>query len=303
MDMVRPSGTGGLLLLRSSGRDLLTSTGGGATLLDERELAATVEMDPTGNDGYLRELSVGPAPVDHVDRLIGRRMSGGFRREVSNLIPDDRSNETLLVSLLDMVPIGALLSGYAEMQAGDHTRFSGSALTAQAGVCAGWRGDGSLMVTIRRTGAVPTPSGAPAPELTLAEDADSWQPVPELAVGDMRRARRLDVSPTEAGWSVDAMMRDTLMVSDGEIVLHEWWVSLTTDREMKVTGVIADPRVLPWTECVSAAATGSQLVGASLADPASGTGLARGEVACTHLNDTLRNLSWAPALRHHIVVN
>jgi hypothetical protein len=68
-----------------------------------------------------------------------------------------------------------------------------------------------------------------------------------------------------------------------------------------LTSVVAQPRVLPYPECPSAAANADWMLGTPL-QALRGEVLAkiRGTDCCTHLNDALRSLAEVPALLGHL---
>jgi len=132
-------------------------------------------------------------------------------------------------------------------------------------------------------------------------DPLAWHHLADPAAGTVRRRRRTDVTPSGDGGraAVDAMFRDTYVEPDGSLsVLHEYAVVATVDRRRgSLTSVVADPRVLPATECPSAAASATLMVGAPVADlRALVRRDLRGTGTCTHLNDLLRSMADVPVL-------
>jgi hypothetical protein len=118
----------------------------------------------------------------------------------------------------------------------------------------------------------------------------------------MRRARRIDV------WLdnvivVDSAFQDSATTpAGGRAVVHEYGLQLTAHpTSLRVLSVEAEPRVLPFGECTSAAANLGRLIGASLPELRDRV-LAelRGTAGCTHLNDALRALAEVPALVNHV---
>jgi hypothetical protein len=92
---------------------------------------------------------------------------------------------------------------------------------------------------------------------------------------------------------VEAMFRDSYRDSDGdESVVHEYRVDARVDRAtLRILAVEAEPRVLPWTECPTAAASAPRLVGLDVREVRQHVrGTFVGISTCTHLNDLLRSL-------------
>ena len=95
------------------------------------------------------------------------------------------------------------------------------------------------------------------------------------------------------------MFRDTWMDPQGrEEVLHEYILQATAvPATQRLTSITAEPRALPFVDCVVAAGFVSKLEGVELSKlrKAVRTTLVRTE-SCTHLNDLLRALGDAPYL-------
>jgi hypothetical protein len=90
------------------------------------------------------------------------------------------------------------------------------------------------------------------------------------------------------------MFRDTHVDPDGrETVLHEYSLTASLDPDsLALSGAEARPRVLPWTECPSAAASAQRLDGHRVSELRELVGREfRGTTTCTHLNDLLRSLA------------
>jgi hypothetical protein len=221
---------------------------------------------------------------------VGQQVASGFRALVDQVLPDHREAQTPLYLLLEELPVAMLISGYAQLYRRP-AEMSARAPGLPADICAGWKGDGSMMVAIAETGQIPVPMGPAAPALD-AEDPLRWHDMPDLGRGAMRRRRLVDVT-----WGdpvvVGAMFRDTHVEPDGtEAVLHEYHVDVAVDPSSgRVLTCVATPHVLPWPECPAAAASAGRLVGHGVDEIRT---LVRGELrgtsTCTHLNDLLRSL-------------
>ncbi|MCW2524166.1 MAG: hypothetical protein JWO63_2501 [Frankiales bacterium] len=304
VDMLRPDGTMGDLLLEGRGRDVWTGPGGELAILDEAAMHAVVDF----NHGQLMTaLSVEPAA--DTAALIGRGAGPGFRSALNTSFPDDLAQATPLFLLLDDVPVTVLISGHvlgAERETNQHYRLIGDQLREQslkkANLCAGWVEGGTIMVELRTRGAGPSVTGPAAPELAV-EDPDGWHPMPELPISAMRRRRRLDVHAEGHELVVAAMFRDSYVRLDGvETIIHEYNVDARVERDGgAILDILSTPRVLPWGECPAAAKSSDRLVGMKVSELRS---FVRknflGPSTCTHLNDAIRSLEDVTRLARHL---
>jgi len=307
VDAWRPDGANGELVLHARGRDLVTPP----PLLrpDRADLpitaAATVVdaiIEPEGR--VVRSLRAEPATAT-LAVLEGLALGGGFRLALAGGVLEASVDDNLLVALLDELPGLGLISGYdLQRQVGPEGATDHLDLSAMVDVCAGWAAGTSMALSFAARGKGPWIMGPPAPELGDPADPLAWHTLPTLSQGTVRRARRTDVSPPPSPdttiWQVDVMFRDSYTEGDGsQTVIHEYAVRATADLSTgRLVDIVADPRVLPATECPAAAASAGNLIGASL----SGLRLQvrrqlRGTHTCTHLNDLLRTLADLPALQ------
>lgn len=293
VDMLRTAE--GELALAGAARDLHTEASGTIVVA-----AATVEarLDPAQR---LVQLTTEPFDV-RTEPLVGLVVARGFRAALDEALPAHRRASTPLYLLLDDLPVAALISGYARLYSDDLDADAKDTRMVKGDICAGWRTDGTMMVSLARTGAMPVPVGPPAPEITPPEDPMAWHALAPLAPGAMRRRRLLDVTPGSAPderAEVFAMFRDTYVDADGEqTVLHEYSLTASLDpATLVLTDVRATPQVLPWTECPAAAASATRLDGQAVtAVPDLVRQEFRGTSTCTHLNDLLRSLAHLRAL-------
>jgi Protein of unknown function (DUF2889) len=327
MDMLRPDGLLGPLVLSGRARDLATGPDGAGTVLATSE--CTARIDFLGGR-LLTEISTAPdRPA--LQALLGQRVSSGFRAAVMAADPSLSAENGLLNLLLDDFPVATLVSGHA-MGAGlagtGRTLLSLAEATGQpladvtAGaspaaapahgpgpaplsgrpqfrrnLCAGFADGGTIMNDVDATGRPPLVTGPHAPPLATGDQL-GWHETGALPPHAMRRSRRMDVTPGPLA-SIDVLFRDSHVDDEGlETIVHEYTVSAAVDTR---TGVIvscaATPRVLPWTECPAAALSAGRLTGlpvAGLRQHVRDTFL--GTSTCTHLNDTLRSLEDIPAL-------
>jgi hypothetical protein len=331
IDMLRPDGLLGPLVLDGRARDLATGPDGTAAVLAVSGCAARIDF--TGGR-ELAEISTAPdRPALHA--LLGRRVSSGFRAAVLAADPRLSAEDGLLNLLLDDFPVATLVSGHAVgaglagaglagtgrsvlslAEATGQPRAGRAPLSARAqsqpgqsqpdqrqpspfkrDLCAGFADGGTIMNDVDATGRPPLVTGPAAPPLTSA-DPLGWHETGPLPPHAMRRSRRMDVTPGPLA-IIDVLYRDSHVGGDGtETIVHEYTVSATVDTAAGVlVSCSATPRVLPWVECPAAALSAGRLTGlpvAGLRKHVRDTFL--GTSTCTHLNDTLRSLEDIPAL-------
>ena len=296
VDMIRPDGLAGALLLVGQGRDL-------ATGIDDRPYlvaaaATLVGIDP-GPGRLITDIRSEPA-VEGLGGLVGTRSLSGFRRAVAETVPAlvPGSLEHLL---LDDTTPAAHISGSVLTRAG-LLRLDDPQAKLPVDICAGWQAGGAMLAEIDQTGFPLLGWGPPAPSLENPDDDLAWHPLEPLAPTAMRRRRLIDlwrgVGPdgrsASAPLRVDVRFRDTYGDHDGtEIVVHEYAVSVKVDRETwLVLEATADAGPLPAPECPAAAASISRIVGREVSTLRD---LVRHEFSgpstCTHLNDVIRSLA------------
>lgn len=263
------------LRLRGAAKDEVTDAGGNSRIVAE----ATLEAD-LGPDRILRSLKTTPAVPGGLE---GRPVAAGFRAEVDRVLVDEADQQTPLYLLVDDLPVASLIAGYADLYLGPIRPAGG----LKADICSGWSSEGRMLRTLAETGQLPVPIGPLVPPL------DTDGEMPGLAPGMMRRQRVVDVTAGEE-LLVRAMFRDTHVDEDGVgRVLHEYEVEAGVERRTSVfIRCDAVPRVLPWPECPSAAASAAQIVGSPVAEVRQFVrSNLRGIGTCTHLNDLLRSLA------------
>jgi hypothetical protein len=301
-----PGGFGTQLRLDGRARDRLTTTEGTTAVLREDALTARVAVDRT-----IEALSAVPARPA-LARMVGTSGGGRLRSVIDKTVPDEREAGTPLYLLLDDVAGSTLVAPFAWSQSADDWMERAAARLAAAddetprtprrrmeGICAGFRPGSSALAPDGTVNLGHRHNTASVPPLVAPDDPECWHeltPHPQVA---MRRARRIDLWDADGEVVVDAMFRDSCWRPDGtEVAVHEYGIDATIDAASgELTRVHADPRVLPYPECPSAAANVEWMTGAAVRDlRAEVLQRLRGVDCCTHLNDALRSLAEVPVL-------
>jgi len=299
LDILRPDGLDGQIVLRGEARDARWDDGGEEAVLAAVTVDATVAVAPAPTLVTLASRPARPA----LERLAGRAALSGLRGALRAAVPADFADAGLLALVLDDLPVAVLISGYANAVEPPDRRPA-PYRAPPADICSGWRSDGTMMLTIARTGSLPVLVGPPAPDLDARSGPGNGRP-PALPRQGMRRRRRMDVS-REGGpggssgvLMAEASFRDSYRDAAGdEQIVHEYVLrARVRSSDMTILDLVAEPRVLPWQECPAAAASAGRLVGQRvgtfrerLRETFSGTS------TCTHLNDLLRTLDDVTAL-------
>jgi hypothetical protein len=109
IDMLRPEGTEGTLVLAGHARDLWTGENGSAKELARAKL--DVDVDFLGG----RKVVLISSDLDRprLGDLVGAKASSGFRARVVAALPAEAAAGSALHQLLDDVPVATLISRYA----------------------------------------------------------------------------------------------------------------------------------------------------------------------------------------------
>jgi hypothetical protein len=302
VDVGARTGWGVALPMSGAARDMATGPGGPADVSVVSEASVEAGFD-TGR--VLVSLETTP-DAPWAQSLVGARAGGGFRRRLDEIMPPEQAS-SLLRMVLDDMPAGALISGYAWMRLArrqGHDPASlvpGDIVERMSDLCSGWRTGGEAMASVGAGHGVPVQDCPPAPDLA-ADDPLGWHAIGPLAPDWMRRRRCVDVSVGDPGdpggrFSVWAMFRDCVgEPGGGEVVLHEYEVEVEGVGNL-IEAVRARPRVLPFPECPGAAASVGKLAGQTLAELPEAVPETLVRVSsCTHLNDLLRALGGAAPL-------
>jgi hypothetical protein len=288
---MHPEGFSGPVVLVANGRDLITSAGGEATVLDAARLDVTVN--------YLKGsiAAIAATPSDpRLAALVGVRAYSGFRSAVEGVLPTEAQSHSVRFQLLDELPAAVLASGRAMRAAGVSIDMRGATLPVD--ICAGWVAGGTLLTGMTDFGP-PLHVGPRAPALEADDDVLAWHTSAPLPAHATRRCRRLDLWQEDDRVWIDSFFRDSHVDAHGmETVVHEWRVQAELDpATRRFVSAAAQMGPLPYPECPGAAASVGRLVGMSC------DGLRRavrssfvGTSTCTHLNDTLRSMEDVAAL-------
>jgi hypothetical protein len=290
VDGHRPEGPAGPVRLDARGRDLFTDARGDARVLDHA--VVLVEADTKWD---VRSLSATP-DVPELSILRGVSARHGFRRAVRDVLPGLDGDGSVLMALLEEIPIIVSLSRLAliakgAMRPGDRPPGTAPA-TAGIGapICAGWVQHGQLALRSGADGPTLLTEGVVAPAVVRDDDPLGWHDVAPMVPEGFRRRRRYDVALDGGKVVIDGWFRDSYLADDGyEVALHEYTVETRLDpTTLIVTECSALDRVLPGPECRDAALSVARLVGHPLdAVPNLIRDEFTGVATCTHLNDAL----------------
>jgi hypothetical protein len=293
IDVLRPHGIKGDLLMVGGGRDLKTAESGHGATVGEGSMRLEISMP----EQKVQSISAGGVEGKMQD-LAGANIFGGFRRNLA-AVAAGADDGSVGFTLLDDVPVATVIASYVPFAAGAVTAADRASFVQRLGVCQGWKEGGTVETSLAGTGSVPVHPGPPAPPLLMVPgDPLAWHIDEPPKSGSVRRLRCLDVW-LDGDVIVDGMFRDTHADDHGrERVIHEYRVRATADPvSLRILAITADPRVLPYQECPTVAQSAERLIGESL------TGLRRrvavefsGVSTCTHLNDMLRSLGDIPYL-------
>ena len=282
--------------LEGLGRDVWTAADGSSSVVAESRIEAAVGFV---QDRVLKGLTVEPPQGARFDRLVGQRVSSGFRRALDDAWGAGDRTASLMYQLLDEMPTAALVSGFALGAAGVHPPRGSFRLTDKADICAGWVTGGTMLVEGEKLGHVPELTGPVAPALDCPGDPEAWHRMGPTGQHAMRRLRRIDVwRPDPDGpVAVEAFFRDSHFDEEGlESVVHEYLVTAELEPESHVFRFCrAAAGALPWLECPGALASAARLDGTAPGDLRQRVRETFvGTSTCTHLNDTLRALAALP---------
>jgi hypothetical protein len=202
-----PGGVGTQLRIQGRCRDLHTPAGGPPATVAEAEVDVGA-----GTDRNIDDIATVP-PLPEVAGLIGVRAGDKLRSALAESVPEQRERGTPLYLLLDDLAGATLVAGFAWFRWMDvlpeiAERRKRRPIRTMQGICAGFRPGSSALNPDGTQSWVPH-NVAPVPPLVDPADPEGWHeldPPPQVA---MRRARRIDVRPTDDTLEIDAMFRDS----------------------------------------------------------------------------------------------
>lgn len=301
IDMTWPDGRGEPYTLSGRGRDIYTPLDTMTPkILDERAVLAKLDITRT-----ILEIEAMP-PQDHVKELVGARGGGHLRAKLAEVVPEEFKEETPLYLLLDDISGASLVSGWVWSRWTDDWRNPPKSddppmTRNMEGVCIGFSPGSSALMGDGTS--KEEQNSCPVVSLRNPEDPEGWHefdpepkdPSPKVS---MRRARRIDVWQSDA-IEIDAAFQDSGSSPDGgRVAIHEYRLSVKADpKSFELLSVEADPRVLPYRECPTAALNVNRLLGVPMPSLRSVVlNELRKTQGCTHLNDALRALAEVPVL-------
>jgi Protein of unknown function (DUF2889) len=301
LDGRHPHGPAGPSELVLRGRDLRTTVDGTAVELARVEVHIGVDMQAG-------VLDIGSDPVEaRLTRLVGTSPFVGWRRTISDLLPDHREERSLLYLVLDALAgwMGLSAFGLIDAPRPDGTPHQPAPRpgrqfdpASRVDLCAGWQQGGTLLQLMGAGQSGADFVRPPAPALDPPDDPLAWHAMDPLPPYAARRRRRIDVV-AGVPLLVDGMFRDSSVDGQGvEGVLHEYTVTAAVDPvTLQVVESDAVPRSLPYQECPQAAVSAEQLVGHDVREMRSFVGREmRGPTTCTHLNELYRTFADIDAL-------
>jgi hypothetical protein len=293
MEMSWPQGQYGSTQISGRGRDIFSGDPARSPqVLAEASLSARVSPAK-----IIEQIHTTPA-LPGLNRVIGAHAVVGFRGKLRDSVDlEALGGGSLIVLLDDLVGCNVISAGvWMRWPSGQAAKAHKTAERRQSmeGVCIGFR-----------TGSVALASGhveqamATVPPLTHPDDPEGFHALwPDVGIS-LRRARRIDIWHANDGTvHVDTMFQDSCTVPTGRDAFHEYCLTATIDpvRKRLIT-ICADPRVLPYPECLGAPANLGIVEGTPLRDLRSIVlQRLRGTLGCTHLNDATRALAEVPDL-------
>jgi hypothetical protein len=301
LNITWPAGRGQNAVIDAAARDLITPRHGEALITAEARLNVTVNS---------RRMLTGIASTPRVDDLlglVGGNGGSGFRKLLRSVAPGEEDAGSPLHFLLDDIP-GVTLVGPSCWQlwpgvtprSAEELRQRGERM---GGVCSGFRPDGppiQRLLSGMRGRAPEQENLPPARDLGPPGDPLAWHLIAPPPDGPMMRRRRIvDVLPADSAITVTALFRDSIWgPGRTERVVHEYALDASIDpATMRLTGIRADPHVLPFETCPAAARNTDLLAGEPVRTLRRRVlDLIVGTDGCTHLTDALRALAEVPVL-------
>lgn len=286
VDVDRPMGRSGDILVAARGTDLLTlGTSDDVVRVAEESLQARIT-----SGRVIQEIEAAPR-IPGIENLVGRNSLRGLRAAIRQEVDGEaiaaRPARVMLDDLVGISIIADVAWLYWPDAAGPVEAEAGKQIPP-VGTCVGFRpGASSLAGTfgpedVRRV-----------PNLNRGGDQDAFHALPPGHGPSVRRIRRIDVW-VDGDIHIEAMFQDTASLPDGgRAGVHEYALTATVDASTRrVLTLTPQPMLLPYRECFDAPASLAALIGMPLAKLRESVLVQlRGMAGCTHLNDAARALS------------
>jgi hypothetical protein len=302
IDASWPFDGGESLSFDARARDLLTPANeDGARVLVWDQIQARLSADRTVETITCQPVRLG------LQQLVGARAGGPLRRALDDAMREERAAGSPLYLLIDDFAGVSLIAPWARQHWPEETndfaapppvvdRVVRTQLTGpMEGVCIGFRPGSSALQRNPPT----LPNCADVLPLTNPEDPGGWHELPLFGGMSMRRSRRIDVWRDGDEIRVEAMFQDSASTPAGtRKAVHEYSLEVSADaHSLKLTRLLAIPRILPFPECPAAVENINRLIGVPLHELRAAVleRLPR-TLGCTHLNDALRALAEVPMI-------
>lgn len=296
IDVDWPEGRGGPMHVVARARDLLTSQVGKAIVQGQGGYDAILDAERR-----ILSIAADDPRLPPLAMLTGEKAGSRLRSAIAHHLPEEKRAGTPLYLILDDLAGASLVAPWAwscwdadwaaEMARLKSDPRIAAIFKSKENICAGLATGSSGLAF----GAEGTRAGA----LDDGSDPLGWHAFPEPVGTAFQRARRIDVR-LDGPLLIDAHFRDSASTPEGtqRSVVHEYRLRATADpASLTLLSVEAQPRVLPFPECLGAVANATRLIGTPLADLRETVLVElRGTAGCTHLNDALRALAEVPAM-------
>lgn len=287
------------------GRDVVTDAAGGLTLMDSQRIDLSISPR--------REIAALVASPERADlaKLQGVRAGGQSRALLAETLPKERAAGSLLHFLIDDFAGASLVAPWAWSRWRDDWRIAlggggdkqaPSGRRPMANVCIGFR-PGATSLDAAGQPRQDVHSHLRVAPLNNPDDPQGWHELPDQTSVGMRRARWTDIWLEQGLIQVRAGFQDSASSPQGaRIGLHEYLVAAEIDTvSLELLALEADPRVLPYGDCLAAVPNTARLLGTLVSDIRQTVLEALpGIHGCTHLNDVLRSLADIPMLARRL---
>lgn len=234
----------------------------------------------------------------YLDKLIEVPLGGKLRKAMTQAIPNEVEQSTLLHRLIDdtvgvSIVTNAAFDAWGLISGSEQTKEAAKQGFDKTGMCISFASgspsldeNGQPIVDdiLRTSQQVPLPN----------DDPYAWHHWQEVSGPNQMRLRRMDLWQEAGLLHVDVGFQDSAAFPDKEerLVFHEYRLQAAIEPiNFVLESVDVMTGVLPFSECLKSPSTAKQLVGQSIVDfRRSVLAQLPGPAGCTHLNDILRSL-------------